>query len=141
MVESGGGGKTGEEKSKCGAGWGPAVCVCVYICVYIYLCVCACVWASKVALVVKNMLAKAEDIRVVGSIPGLKDPLEEGMTTHSSILAWRISVDRGAWQATVHRVARSQTRLKQLSTHARTYPGDLPNLGIESGSPASQADS
>ena len=29
---------------------------------------------------------------------GLKDSLEEGMTTHSSILAWRIPMDRGAWQ-------------------------------------------
>ena len=33
---------------------------------------------------------------------GWEDPLEEGMATHSSILAWRISMDRGAWQATVH---------------------------------------
>ena len=35
---------------------------------------------------------------------GWEDPLEEGMVTHSSILAWRIP-DRGAWWATVHRVA------------------------------------
>ena len=33
------------------------------------------------------------------------------MATHSSILAWRISKDRGAWWATVHGVANSQTRL------------------------------
>ena len=33
-----------------------------------------------------------------------KDPLEAGMATHSSILAWRIPMDRGAGQATVHRV-------------------------------------
>ena len=32
------------------------------------------------------------------------------MLIHSSILAWRISVDRGAWWATVHRVAQSQTK-------------------------------
>ena len=38
-------------------------------------------------------------------------PLEEGMATHSSILVWRISMDRGAWQAAVHGVAKSQTRL------------------------------
>ena len=38
-------------------------------------------------------------------------PLEEGMATHSRILAWRIRMDRGAWQATVHGVAKSQTRL------------------------------
>ena len=29
-----------------------------------------------------------------------EDPLEEGIATHSSILAWRIPMDRGAWQAT-----------------------------------------
>ena len=40
---------------------------------------------------------------------GWEDPLEEGVATHSSILAWRISMDRGAWQATVHGVAKSQT--------------------------------
>ena len=47
-----------------------------------------------------------------------EDPLEGGMATHSSILAWRIPVDRGAWRATVHRASKSQTQLKQLSTHA-----------------------
>ena len=31
---------------------------------------------------------------------GWEDPLGEGMATYSSILAWRISMDRGAWQAT-----------------------------------------
>ena len=40
---------------------------------------------------------------------GWEDPLEEGMATHSSILAWRIYMDRGAWQATVHGVADSDT--------------------------------
>ena len=38
---------------------------------------------------------------------GQEDPLEEGMATHSSILAWRIPMDRGAWKATVHRIAKS----------------------------------
>ena len=41
---------------------------------------------------------------------GWKDPLEEGMVTHSSILAWRTPVDRGAWQATIRGVAKSRTR-------------------------------
>ena len=31
-----------------------------------------------------------------------EDPLEEGVATHSSILAWRIPMGRGAWRATVH---------------------------------------
>ena len=47
--------------------------------------------ASLVALVVKNPLANAGDVRDTGSIPGLGRSLEEGMATHSSILAWRIS--------------------------------------------------
>ena len=37
-----------------------------------------------------------------------EDPLEEGMATHSSILAQRIPMDRGAWQAAVHGVTKSQ---------------------------------
>ena len=38
---------------------------------------------------------------------GWEDPLKEGMATHSSILAWGIPMDRGAWQATVQGVAKS----------------------------------
>ena len=45
--------------------------------------------ASQVALVAKNPPANAGDTRDVGSIPGLEDPLEEGMETHSTILLWR----------------------------------------------------
>ena len=40
------------------------------------------------------------------------------MATHSSLLAWRILMDRGAWWATVRGVAESRTRLKQLSTQS-----------------------
>ena len=39
---------------------------------------------------VKNPPAKAGDTRDAGSTPGQEDPLEEGMATHSSVLAWRI---------------------------------------------------
>ena len=45
-------------------------------------------------LMVKNLSAMQETW--VQSL-GQEDPLEEGMATHSSILAWRIPVDRGAW--------------------------------------------
>ena len=48
---------------------------------------------------------------------GQEAPLEEGMATHSSILAWKNPTDKGAWQAMGHRVTKSQPRLKQLSTH------------------------
>ena len=47
---------------------------------------------------------------------GWEDPLEEGMATYSSILVWRIPMDRGAWGATVHGIANSRTRLNRLST-------------------------
>ena len=40
-----------------------------------------------------------------------EDPLEKVMATHSSILAWRIPMDREAWWATVYGVTKSQTRL------------------------------
>ena len=39
------------------------------------------------------------------------------MATHSSILVWRIPMDRWAWRVTVHSVTQSQTQLKQHSTH------------------------
>ena len=46
--------------------------------------------ASQVSLVVKNLPGSAGDRKEVGSIPGLGRLLEESMTTHSSILTWRI---------------------------------------------------
>ena len=58
-------------------------------------------WASLVAQTVKNLPAMWETwVRSLG----WEDPLEEGMATHSKILAWRIPMDKGAWQATVHEV-------------------------------------
>ena len=62
-------------------------------------------WASLVAQMVKNLPAMWETW--VQSL-GWEDPLEEDMATHSSILAWRIPLDRGAWRATVHGVTKSQ---------------------------------
>ena len=43
-----------------------------------------------------------------------EDPLEKRMANHSSILAWRISMERGAWGATVYAVTKSQTGLSTL---------------------------
>ena len=65
------------------------------------------IWVSLVAQMVKNSSAMQETW--IQSL-GWEDPLEEGMATHSSILAWRIP-RRGAWRATVHGVIKSQTRL------------------------------
>ena len=42
---------------------------------------------------------------------GKENSLEEEMAIHFSILAWRIHMDRGAWWATVHGIAKSWTRL------------------------------
>ena len=58
-----------------------------------------------------------------------EDPLEEGMATHSSILAWRIPMDRGAWQATVHGVTELDTT-EQLSTAHLQNTQTLPTTVI-----------
>ena len=58
------------------------------------------------AQTVKNLPAMQETW--VQSL-GWEDPLEEGMATHSSILAWRIPIDKGAWWATVNGVAKNWT--------------------------------
>ena len=47
---------------------------------------------------------------------GWEGPLQKGMVTHSSTLAWRIPTDRGAWQATVHGVADSWTRQRDFDS-------------------------
>ena len=58
-------------------------------------------------LVVKNLPADAGDVKDMGSVPGLEDPLEESLATHSSLLAWRIpwTEEPGGLQSTgSHRV-------------------------------------
>ena len=53
-------------------------------------------WASLMAQMVKNLPAMCETwVQTLG----WEDPLEEGMATHSSILAWRIPMNKGAWRA------------------------------------------
>ena len=66
------------------------------------------IWTSLVAHTVKNLAAMQETR--VQSLDG-DDPLENEMATNSSILAWKNLMDRGAWQATVHGVAKSPTQL------------------------------
>ena len=65
-------------------------------------------WASLVAQAVKNPSTMWETW--VWSL-AWEDLLEEGMASHSSILDWRIPMNRGAWRSTVHRVAKRQTLL------------------------------
>ena len=75
---------------------------------------------------VKNLPAmqKGQDMPWFPSL-GQEDPWGEGMATHSSILALENTMVRGAWQAAVHRVMQSWTRLKQLSTYMYLgFPGD-----------------
>ena len=73
---------------------------------------------------VKNPAANAEDIRDVGLIP------ESGRSPgggHDNPLRYSClenTMDRGAWWTTIHRVTKSQTRLKQLSMHA-CFPSEL----------------
>ena len=56
-------------------------------------------WVPLVAQRVKRLLALRETwVRSLSQ----EDPLEEGMATHSTILSWRIPMDRGAWGAIVH---------------------------------------
>ena len=71
-------------------------------------------WASLVAQTIKNLPARQETC--VQSL-GWEDPLEEGMATHSSILARKISMDKEAWQATVHGVKKSPTWLSDQAQH------------------------
>ena len=75
----------------------------------LFICNCPLNGASQFVLVVKNLPANAGNIRDMGSVPGWKDSLEEGIATHSSILAWRIpwTEEPGGLQSTgSHRVGR-----------------------------------
>ena len=65
---------------------------------------------------VKNLPVNAGDIRDMGSILGQEDSLEEGMATHSSILAWRNPWTEEPGGLQPMGVAKSQTQLKPLST-------------------------
>ena len=75
---------------------------------------------------VKNPPADAGHIRDVGSIPGLGRSPGEGHSYPLQYSCLENPMDRGTWRATVHRVAKSQTQLKQLSTHV---PKERATLG------------
>ena len=69
-------------------------------------------------LLVKNLPASAGDVRDACMIPGLGRFPGGGHGNPLQYSCLENPMDRGAWWATVHRVAKSQTRLKRLSTHA-----------------------
>ena len=71
-------------------------------------------WASLLAQMVKNPPAMLETWFQTLS---WEDPLEEGLETHSSILAWKIPMDKGAWWATVHQVTESDTTERLSTVH------------------------
>ena len=66
-------------------------------------------WASQVVLVVKNLPAKAGDVRDAGSIPVSGRSPGEGNGNPLQYSCLENSMDRGAWQAIVHSVAKSDT--------------------------------
>ena len=77
--------------------------------------------ASQMSLMVKNLPANAGDIRDVGSIPGLGRSPGRGHGNPLQYSCLENPMDRGAWQATVLGVAKSQTWLKQLCMHTSLY--------------------
>ena len=110
------------------------------------------------ALVVKNPPANARDVRDAGSFPGSGRSPGEGYSSPLQCSCLENPMERGAWQAIVHRVAQSRTPLKRLSTHALGRSGNpsgflvvtrclscskpcgilVPQPGIQSMSPALQ---
>ena len=68
------------------------------------------VWASQVALVEKNLSASVGDVRDLGLIPGLERSPGGGHGNSLQCSCLKNPMDRGAWWATVHRVAQSWTQ-------------------------------
>ena len=72
---------------------------------------------SLLALVVKNPIAHAGDVKDMGLVPGSGRSPGGGRGNPLQFSRLENPVDRGDWQATVHRVAQNQTQLKQLGMH------------------------
>ena len=81
-----------------------------------------------------------------------KDAMEKEMATHSRNLAWKNSMDRGAWWAAVHGVTKSQTRLsdfaftfpfhaleKAMATHSSVLAWRIPGTGEPGGLPSMES--
>ena len=81
-----------------------------------------CIWASQVVLVGKNLVVSAGDARDTCLSPGSER--SPGVERNDNLLQYSClenSMDRGAWQATVHGAAKSWNTTEQLSTHIDTY--------------------
>ena len=79
-------------------------------------------WASQVVLIVKNPPASAGDTRDKGSIPGSERSPGEGHGNPLQYSCLENPMDRGAWRATVHRGAKSRTRLKwHVHSHYKVW--------------------
>ena len=72
-------------------------------------------WGSQMALVVKNPPANTGEVRDAGSVPGLGRSPGEGHGNPLQYSCLENPMASGAWWATVHRVAKSQTRLSNLA--------------------------
>ena len=86
-------------------------------------------WASQVVRVVRNLPSNAGDIRDSGSIPGSGRSTGGGHGNPLQHSCLDNSMDREAWRAAVHAVAKSWMQLKRLSTYVCTHPEyylDLP---------------
>ena len=83
--------------------------------------------------VVKNPPIMQEPQEIWVQSLGWEDPLGEGIATHSSILAWRIPMDRGGWWAIIHRVTKRQTRWSDWAHMHATQQATLTNTLIPYG--------
>ena len=90
-----------------------------------FVCVCVCRGHgfSQMVLVLKNSTANAGDMRDAGLIPESGRSPGEGHSNQLWCSCLENPMDSGAWWAMVHRVTKSQARLKQLSMHANTCGG------------------
>ena len=69
-------------------------------------------------LLVKKLHVNAGDVRDPGLIPGLGRSPGEGNGNPLQYSCLENPMDRGAWRATIHRIAKGLTQLKRLSMHA-----------------------
>ena len=74
---------------------------------------------------VKSPPANAGDVRDAGLIPGSGRSPGGGHGNPLQYFRLETPMDRGAWRATVHRVAKNWTRLKQLGTHTHTHTASI----------------